>query len=111
MNTNDLRIGNLIQGSQITKVALLSEFEINGVPDNEFKGIPLTEEIVLKCGFKRFRENGYGNHVYKIPYIEFYLFVGHGVVGFIGRNGTFGFLHELQNFYYTWTGKELEVIL
>lgn len=111
MNAKDLRIGNLIQGSQITSVELLSEFEINGISDNEFDGVPITEDVVLKCGFKRYHENGCGNHVYKIPYVEFYLFVDNGKVGFIGRNGIFCFLHELQNFYYAWTGKELEVIL
>lgn len=111
MNAKNLRIGNLVQGSQITRVELLSEFEINGIPDNEFEGIPLTEEIVLKCGFKKMSGKSYGKNVHAIQSVQFFLYVEYGEIGFIGRNGIFCFLHELQNFYYAWTGKELEVIL
>ena len=76
-------------------------------------GIPITEELLEKCGFDK-HENWHSNDKKcfsnleddKIMYYEdcdSYLLVGSGVY--------FSFLHELQNAYYLLTKKHLEVKL
>ena len=53
MKASELRLGNIVQGMQVTVVKSLSEREINGWNCGSFSGIPLTEEILLKCDFEK----------------------------------------------------------
>lgn len=118
MKSTELRIGNLAQdenGNIGIVVAINDERAVlDGVGDcwlgSEIKPIPLTEEILLKCGFITnsgrvfFKDNiGYefgvtNRAVYKID-DGFILFkhIKH--------------LHQLQNLYFALTGEELNVEL
>lgn len=74
--------------------------------------IPLTEEILLKCGFEY--NNNYGQ--FKHPNCPLY-FTKHPnnktLLCFIHNctNGTTKFLHQLQNLYFALTNTELTVNL
>lgn len=127
MNTNDLRLGNLVYWDIPEKINIPHKvIEINsdsiwtrpislGDSIDDYKPIPLTEELILKCGFIKITKNTVGEFVYRIPDVQFFLYVQYVQknerIGFIGRNKWFLYLHELQNFYYAWFGEELEVNL
>lgn len=126
MKTSEFRIGNLVQDekgifyfvaglngstdSRLTLAAYNKEV-VKGWQDAEVNALPikLTEEILLKCGFKKLQyDNCYS--IWNEPFdlkIEY-------------TNGTFLFfkgsaqghapvsnLHQLQNFVFAYTGKEL----
>lgn len=68
------------------------------------KPIPLTEEILLKCGYKLVRENHYGVLGHLIWNIEnrFYC----------DKNGVqIKYVHQLQNLYFALTNEELIINL
>jgi hypothetical protein len=80
-----------------------------------FKPIPLTEEWLLKMGFykKNYTEetiSDYWYHtkmlpehiVYYLPYKNLNIYIGSLCIEFV---------HQMQNFYFTITGEELEVKL
>lgn len=73
--------------------------------------IPLTEEILLKCGFEKLKYERY-KLVVKGFSIEFEL-TGKYMFGcFLEMVGLdIQYLHELQNLYFVLTGKELEIKL
>lgn len=110
MKAEELRIGNyiLLDGGKhkIRRDTLINI--LRGV--SNLKPIPLTEEILLKCGFKH-----KGNGFYEILgcFIElcnvgdeFYY------CGFKGKSiGNIKHLHQLQNLYYCLTGEELNIKL
>ncbi len=128
MNVNELRIGNCVSHlnniDEIFKVISIEEengnYSINTKggkngtwinPIEYICSIPLTEDILLKCGFKNKKEIDFdGTH------IDWW---HNGEIGlYTGRNGfysdTFGdieTLHKLQNIYYCFTGKDLEIDL
>jgi hypothetical protein len=114
IKANELRIGNWLydQGYyQITK--------IDGDEDTE--PIPLTPEILDKCGFAKYDKRNYPLYA---PITERY-YRQNGVLiaeGFSGSyslrddikggsiyNCFFKYLHELQNLHFAITGKELEI--
>ena len=70
-----------------------------------FKPITLTEEWLIKFGFKKYRGNFYGDYIlngYKLDE-QFKFFVqGSSVV-----LRELKYVHQLQNLYYSLTGKEL----
>lgn len=72
------------------------------------KPIPLTEEILLKCGFKDKLPWEKGNIILdsenRLSVVDS---TGYGVIA--ARNVIY--LHQLQNLYFVLTGKELEVKL
>ena len=81
-------------------------------PIESFWGIPLTEEILLKCGFKYYKEN----NSYQLDF-GFYCIWGRLEKEFtLYSNGDeteteIKYLHQLQNLYWCLTGQELEVNL
>lgn len=106
METKELRIGNYLQSLSIVQVNSLSSDQINGYYSSGFSPIPLTGDILLKCGFEK-NENTY--------YHELFMF-NNGVLRVIadnyrttGKDVRIEFLHQLQNIYFALTGKELEV--
>jgi len=76
---------------------------------SKFKPIQLTEELLLKCGFKIIMSNDlvvvYQNKVFaeliKVVYVL--------KAGCFMFNGREIYLHDIQNIYYALTGEELEV--
>lgn len=127
MEANELRIGNyiILHGRMVTvggipnKWCLLIPGEEYAVDMELFYSIPITRELLLKCGFT---EN---NKVFEWDN-EFHTHVEFELSNSIGRDwgvhidncdfqtvgvGDVQFLHQLQNIYFCATGKELEVKL
>lgn len=123
ITAQELRIGNLvsyINTSDICKVIGISEYgldvefkeETTYIEHDQFEAIPLTEDILLKCGAIlhgidyvikacalpikiRFHS--------RIAYCEF------GEFGNVYLGDRIKYLHQLQNLYFCLTGQELEV--
>ena len=72
---------------------------------DNYIGIPLTGEWIIKLG----SENK--NQLYEIYPFEFYIDdFGECLMYFKGHNlSIFNYVHELQNIYFSITGKELEI--
>lgn len=74
--------------------------------------IPLTEEILLKCGFKsdpKHHSNGLsmtigGVSIHFYRHTKWYGYFGDIYFGDLIQN-----LHQLQNFYFTWHRSELNI--
>jgi len=75
----------------------------------------IDEDILLKCGFEKDKDKRIsGNYSIFISTFEFYFCFGNGICEFyLNRtdNIKIKYLHQLQNLYFSLTGKELEVIL
>lgn len=130
IRTNELRIGNLIELSEDTlsfKKLFPSKYvQVDGIKRNDvlidtpiglrsvigYNPIPLTEEILLKVGFKvsinktcygmitesgRTRLSIFHDGLFKVSCEDLEIKVKH--------------LHQLQNLFFTLTGRELEVKL
>ena len=131
MKANELRLGNYIldvfdlKNTVIRKIDLedLSMF-INYLNHPlPFRPIPLTEEILLKCGFEH--ETMYIiKNLYLIEYGDFYFLLdeNNGYYHVKLSNHSFGHekqvglgiikhLHQLQNLYFALTNQELNVEL
>lgn len=116
MNGQELRIGNLVNYEQTTHVIASidkgyassywnkdSEKELYRHSLIYISPIPLTEEILFKCKFN-FKKLGFPD-----------LAVSHGMfskeIHFVTGNYhlKIEFVHQLQNLYFLFTGKELEI--
>lgn len=107
LQVTDLRIGNLIWlGDGETKVDIntLRDFDVVGSLHDP---IPLTEEWLLKFGFKfwggegMMLSNGRGQYVFSN--ITFYR-LDSGLLIFLSN---MDHVHQLQNLYFSLTGEEL----
>ena len=122
IQAKDLRIGNYVVFSEdgtIFKVIEISEKglgienrqEITWIEMETFDPIPLTEEILLKCGFEK-----KGKRIFKG---WFYLWEENGLIVFalaemhdeIGCYLSIKSVHQLQNLYWCLCGEELEINL
>lgn len=129
IQATELRIGNIINEigidydaggnkfvdrSSIDIIKVLPEtirIIAMGGPDAElYEPIPLTPEILEKCGFiKVLMHDGFYDYVknginISMPYFEYHFNDG-------DSNTTLATLHQLQNLYFALTGEELTVIL
>ena len=125
IQANDLRIGNLIQliyesnrpalEERIVRVDRIDEIgvEILGNGERVFgasyellEGIPLTEEILLKCGARR---------IDKYTFVLNGLFIHMRKIGFVFNVGkkkiVIEHLHQLQNWAHALTNTELNIKL
>ena len=114
MITQELRIGNYIKyNDKIIIVDTIYYDSINmdlqdcdGIEINLLKPIPLTEEILLKCGFRKLD---------KYTFVIGGLFIHSRKLGFVFHLGKrkiiLSSLHQLQNLYFALTNKELEINL
>lgn len=129
---NDLRIGNLVSDEwfdSFKQFILVCDINARGInleitddgnyselaqhfitPDYEFcklRGIPLTQEILLKVGFHK-----------KYPFLDLIIAHDFWLISFeskisiqlAGNNislGSIKYLHQLQNLYFALTGQEL----
>ena len=126
MKANELRIGNYVMIDTINKLGVIVRvisIENGHILATEEKGaiqllrdvkdvkpIPLTKELLLKCGMKISFKNETGE-LYKFV-VKGFLVNPHITVKY-GNPITFRsreiYLHDLQNIYYVLTGEELEV--
>jgi hypothetical protein len=137
MRVEELRIGNIVKTLQgVGRVEQIRHtgkhghgVVLEGVYGGSYieycEGVPLTEEVLLKCGFGRDKNENYylicptGVATHSI-YIM-YEIAGKDIVGYMwfgkrteNTNSIYlraEHLHELQNLYFELTGKELEVRL
>ena len=127
MEASELRIGNLIIGwsgnVEIIKSIVESKTwsggfyaltDINKTGIRELKPIPLTEEILLKAGFDNLGEYGFGIGEFHMESTDNLRgdFLSKYVYRVISRKIIeIQYLHQLQNLYFSLTGKELEINL
>lgn len=127
---NELRIGNWVkQDGDIEQVTFKTFELLNDIDTYYVAPIPLTEDILLKCGFEK-RNNSYFLRVQDLKSFEYYMetifddshfFAYISIIRHLPKGGeeiktekrklNIKFLHQLQNLYFALTGKELEVIL
>lgn len=125
MTATELRLGNLALNSSNESVIVLeiSKTLVKTTPDDlhlisELKPIPLTEEILLKCGFEingKYYRSKYIQDSIKLIYdfnqrVLYFKYKGE-FSPMIQIPRAIESLHELQNIHYALTGKELEVYL
>lgn len=119
MKAEDLRIGNCVKYlGEITIVNSISGIETTYVstlksgimPINSFQPIPLTEELLLKCGFEYVKPYGYR------------MILGCFIKDDLETNGYYfrwngqtlkliHYVHDLQNLYFALTNQELTINL
>ena len=130
MKVNELRVENWVYNddntySKIEGIRLFGDVVSNEIEiyskDNvegtlsisKLSPIPLTEEILLKCGFKNSKSNiitytYINNPAYYITEIgNCFTFISCDKI----RVRSIKYLHELQNLFFAITGEELEVEL
>lgn len=151
LEPNDLRIGNYVNADDsvnfkhvpiritaitptfLTGIAHVINLPVSGISIHSVKPVPLTEDLLLKCGFEAI---DYGDKYDPddefAGYFEYHLNIGIFYRNLIckpsggwycyvqdvdmieGNNiktKNIYYLHELQNLYFALTGKELEVKL
>ena len=129
MKVNELRIGNIIEtpmGCQSIGGVCQAETPYIRLEGNmhigyrltNCKPIPLTEEILLKCGFEIKPDSALPTFVYNGRLdlqVEFMLGKYSFRIEVENRHTTFvrvvDYLHQLQNLYFAITGEELRVEL
>ena len=142
MKANELRIGNIVNlkdhfvGGKVKVTGIMKDriTAVNSVGTNivsinimYVEPIPICEELLLKCGFKKYRDGylRYSDHndEFSIKFDLGYAFVEYANLCFNPEDVTetnYGssleftntlHLHTLQNIWHLLTGKELEINL
>ena len=103
LKANELRIGNCVYAFKT--IWQIDNTDFNNIEKIEtYKPIPLTEDILLKCGFKKEPID-----VYSLNGIDLCV-SDNSVEFFAGRIETnIYYLHQLQNLYFALTGEELNI--
>lgn len=114
IQASELRIGNIIKYyGRYTRVEPNNITELSkGAGD--YKPIPLTEEILLKCGFEKINKHKeLDSHGYLMDGMEYLHTIDNGITftDSVQNEIEFKYLHQLQNLYFALTNKELEVNL
>jgi hypothetical protein len=116
MKANELRIGNWVyilplhplDVSQITKIN--GEYFIDGFLVDRITGIPISEYVLLKAGFKQDKITGSTFSIGDFSLLDkrngaYYVYVQTRYAKEIK------YLHELQNIYFALTNEELKMQL
>lgn len=145
IKANEIRVGNYVEYSTISDdyTKVLRKIYVNDLIriyecDYYFiyNPIPLTEEIFLKCGFNKLKDDNWGDFidmwVDKVDFVcvlikdnvfigkdsktNIYYFLvtrtGNGeYMYFEAISAPMEYLHTLQNYYVTFKGEELEINL
>jgi hypothetical protein len=119
MKATELRIGNWVDqpNEGVAKVtSILNNLQIRtetGYVDKYCKSIPLTEEWLLKFGFKINRQTKEDNNIWRCNWTEGYFEVEQIIGFFLWDNHCYGteikYVHQLQNLYFALTGEELDI--
>lgn len=112
---NELRIGNAICDMNGHIFLKIIDADVLKYASDNCEPIPLTPEILEKCGFKNGRENemwiGLPNHQHLVYDLEQMIVIIEGVsLTFVPYIQPLQ-LHQLQNLYFALTGEELQVNL
>jgi hypothetical protein len=129
----ELRIGNLLNGThgvyrvnylqdshkdedKIWAWCIESNKDMYGATEEALMPIPLTEEILLKCGFRKVKVQGVGSYQYYLNIWKYYrISIRQDMciyLPWLPNNGYAGkYLHQLQNLYFALTQQELEINL
>lgn len=124
MKLEELRIGNYIRAKSdkvIETVCMLRVGKINGCNLPFYEPVPLTEDWLIKFGFQEIR------NTFSIDCLEYQMEVSINSFSgtlerypnwFIGIKLGYSndkvtitkqYIHQLQNLYYDWTDKELQI--
>lgn len=134
VDIKELRIGNIVVGKYSSIIQSVNSI----VKDDGYSGgycihllngdkfgadciepIPLTEELLLKCGFTK-EYYGFSCDIVELSYGRFLcnddtdkdkLFLSINNAEYTISGVSLKYLHQLQNIYYDLTGKELDVKL
>ena len=121
LKPTDLRIGNkiffIMCDSECSKLdekkeitVDISDFEFIRDNNSLFEGIPLTENILLKLGFRHVMNNWFNVFANGNTFNVYIFESGKYRVEIVSQSlGTFKYVHELQNLYFALTGSELTV--
>ncbi len=119
MNIRDLRVGNLIlfaEDSTIFEVTEISEYGVNVKNEEEetyieidsFEGIGITEDWLIKFGFKSVAGNyEFNNGTTNIVFYKNEIY--ESIEGQWKWYPHIRHIHQLQNLYFALTGEELEL--
>lgn len=101
---NELRIGNWVKYKKYPLKLLASEIVLIEQGKIKCEPIPLTREVLEKCGFQA---SNVGNHImYKNGVIIFFEKGKWGIR--CDSRCSLNYLHQLQNLYFALTGEELD---
>ena len=132
INTNDLMIGNYVKVNSYLPEVIVS-IEVDNVftlplkpskinsrwrqEPKDLEGIPITKEWLIKLGFQK--ESDYefsievGDNVLEFEYEGDDLGYSVYLINYHGSNYVqlkyFKYIHQLQNFYFALTGKQLTI--
>ena len=120
MNTNELRIGNLVDlGNRIAKIIEIAHLACvvvdleetqDTIEDYErVKGIPLTEEWLLKFGFEKNNNNQFILMEGSVDILFNKDLNGWTCDGINFSINMTEHVHQLQNLYFALTGEELKL--
>lgn len=129
IRAQDLRIGNkvlfAIDGTEFTVIDITKgglgvedAIESTWIEMDQFEGIPLTKEWLIKFGFKRGDNITTNDSFYWIPVgaSEFAINPDNGIVWITSPNGNLlnnptliQYAHQLQNLFFCLTGTELTI--
>lgn len=124
MEASELRIGNYLiniakTSNVITRIDIDDLKKINYQAGMHYVPIPLTEQLLLKCGFTKNEENKFFRIFIKSSYEFEYNILNKCVSMWYPQRYVEGynavvrceFLHQIQNLYFALTGTELKIEL
>ena len=105
MKANELRIGNLLSVNWKNDLVIVTGEIINEVEnyEHEYHPIQLTEEWLMKFGFKLYGES-YWKGNFKYNSIQCFEYFGIPI-----HDSLIRYVHQLQNLHFTLTGEELTI--
>ena len=119
-DARELRVGQnyLYDGNIIKLCGSFLAMYLQNDTDLYLYPIPITEEMLLKCGFEKRQQSdnffyfGYGtNPITKDWMLCLKYFQDENRFFFLNGHHNIKYLHQLQNLYFTLTGKELDIDL
>lgn len=116
MKSNELRVGNWVNNNeedyQITS-ATIAQLERG---DSTAKPIPLTDEWLLRLGFKEYKDFGYKTKQFDLVPLQGFsynlntkkvMIMQKGDIQSHWLENEINYVHQLQNLYFALTGEEL----